>query len=314
MLLVLAGGCGGSSSDGGGSDAGTTSTAGSGGTDGGSSDGGGSADTGGGSTGSGGSDTGASTSASSTGGTSTGGTTCDYPEPAEDYVKEPFVDDFDGAAVDETTWQIATWSEHNGQTGTERVSVENGHLTMVLVNDASLGVLSSAIQTRQEFFYGRWEARLKPSSVPNVLNSLYTIDWDDTSTPGATDDGTKQEIDIELLTKSFTGSNGSVHFALHADGLPSSDTNPDIELGFDPSADFHVYGFDITPEGIEWFVDDQVLWSIKYDENPITIDAPYMLKLNFWTGGDWVLGPPPPGVEAIYLIDWIRFTPCLNSP
>lgn len=236
-----------------------------------------------------------------------------YPEPAEDYAKEAFFDDFDGNELDESVWQIATWSEHGGQTGSARCTVEDGHLKMVLINDASAGVLSSAIQTRDEFYYGRWEARLKASSCPNVLNSFYTIDWDDTSSSASTSDGTKQEIDIELLSKSFTGNDGRVHFALHADGLDSSDTNPDLELGFDPSADFHVFGYDITPEGIEWFVDDRVVWSVRYDENPITIDAPYMLKLNFWTGGNWVLGPPPEGMECVYLIDWIRFTPHLNG-
>jgi beta-glucanase (GH16 family) len=250
------------------------------------------------------------------GGAGTGGVTaqCSYPEPAEEYSPEAFFDDFEGSAIDETKWQIATWSEHGGQTGRERTTVEDGNLKLVLINDASQGVLSSAIQTRDEFLYGRWEARLRASSCDGVLNSMYTIDWDDTSQSGADDDGTKQEIDIELLTKSFTGTDGRIHFALHAAGLDSTDTNPDLLLGFDPSADFHVYGYEITPDGIHWFVDDQVLWSIRYDENPITIDAPYMLKFNFWTGGEWVQGPPPADVECVYLIDWVRFTPCLNAP
>jgi len=266
----------------------------------------------GGTTGSGGSAAGGGNAGSA--GTGGATTQCSYPEPAEEYAAEPFFDDFDGSAIDETRWQIATWSEHGGQTGRERTTIEEGNLKLVLINDASQGVLSSAIQTRDEFLYGRWEARLRASSCDGVLNSMYTIDWDDTSQSGADDDGTKQEIDIELLSKSFASTDGRIHYALHAAGLDSTDTNPDLLLGFDPSVDFHVYGYEITPEGIDWFVDDQILWSIRYDENPITIDAPYMLKLNFWTGGEWVLGPPPAGVECVYLIDWVRFTPCLNVP
>ena len=265
----------------------------------------------GGMTGSGGSAAGGGNAGSA--GTGAGVTRCSYSEPAEVYAGEPFFDDFDGSAIDETRWQIATWSEHDGQTGRERTTVEAGNLKLVLINDASQGVLSSAIQTRDEFHYGCWEARLKASSCDGVLDSMYTIDWDDTSQSGADDDGTKQEIDIELLSKSFTGTDGRVHYALHAAGLDSTDTNPDLLLGFDPSADFHVYGYEITPEGIDWFVDDQILWCIRYDENPITIDAPYMLKLNFWTGGSWVQGPPPEGTECVYLIDWVRFTPHLGE-
>ncbi|MCP4674176.1 MAG: glycoside hydrolase family 16 protein [Deltaproteobacteria bacterium] len=220
-----------------------------------------------------------------------------------------FRDDFNGTEVDTGVWQVATWSEHGGQTGTDRCYVEDGNLNMVLINDSSGGILSAAIQTRQEFLYGRWEARIKPSSVPGVLNSLYTIDWDDMSTPGSGSDGTKQEIDIEFLTYSFTEGGGEVHFAVHAEGLESMNTNPDIELPFNPSDDFHVWGFEITPERIDWFVDDTVLLTYEYASNPITIDEPYQLKLNVWTSEQWVNGPPEPDVRSTYLIDWIRFIP-----
>lgn len=245
--------------------------------------------------------TGASTSTggSSTGGSSSGGT--------GGGVAPTFADEFNGTEVDTSVWQIGTWVEHGGQTGVDRVYVEDGKLHMVFINDSSAGYLSSAIQTREEFLYGRWEVRLKPSSEPGVLNSFYTIDWDDTDNPGSTDDGTKQEIDIELLTHSFGPGVGQVHYAVHADGLTSFGTNPDIDLGFNPSDDFHVFGFDITPEHIQWFVDGQVLLTYTYSEEPITIDAPYMLKLNFWTSTNWVNGPPAADVSCIYEIDWIRF-------
>ena len=179
---------------------------------------------------------------------------------------------------------------------------------MIFINDSTITdyYLSAAIQTRQEFYYGRWEARLKPSHVPGVLNSMYTIDWDNTATGSA---GTRQEIDIEFLTHSFADDSGEVHFAVHATGLPSWDTNPDIPLDFNPSDDFHVWGFDITPEHIQWFVDDQVLLTYEYSENDITINAPYLLKFNFWSAVNWINGPPEPDVECLYLIDWVRFTP-----
>jgi beta-glucanase (GH16 family) len=155
-----------------------------------------------------------------------------------------FEDDFNGEKIDESVWQIGTWVEHGGQTGRKRCYVENGYLNLIFINDSEEGYLSSAIQTREEFLYGRWEARLKPSSVPGVLNSMYTIDWDDGN-------GTKQEIDIEFLTYTFDENSGEVHFAVHADDFNSFNTNPDIELDFNPSGDFHVWGFEITPEHVQ---------------------------------------------------------------
>ena len=231
--------------------------------------------------------------------------TCDKGKAPVEESKEVFQDDFNGDAIDESVWTIATWSEHGGQTGRERVYVKDGYLHMVFKNDNGT-FLSSALQSNREFLFGRWEARLKPSSVPGVLNSFYTIDWNGVGSG----DGTKQEIDIEFLTNSFGKNRGEVHFAVHAQGLKSFDTNPDIKLDFNPSDDFHVWGFDIKPDRIEWFVDEKILHTYHYKDHEVKITAPYQLKLNCWSqNGQWIQGPPPSGVECVYLIDWIRFTP-----
>ncbi len=230
----------------------------------------------------------------------------------EIYSSESFRDDFNDENIDTSVWQIATWNEHGGQTGTERCYAKDGFLNLVFINDPRKGFLSSAIQTRKEFLYGRWEARLKVTDVPGVLNSLYTIDWNDTSNGSSDSNGTKQEIDIEFLTKSFSKSAGAVHLAVHAAGRKSFDTNPDIRLGFNPSDDFHVWGFEITPEYIEWFVDDKILLKYTYKDHNIAITAPYQLKLNVWSqngASTWIGGPPAVGKKCIYQIDWIKFTP-----
>ncbi|MBD3241660.1 MAG: family 16 glycosylhydrolase, partial [Chitinivibrionales bacterium] len=158
-------------------------------------------------------------------------------------------------------------------------------------------------------WYGTWEARIKPTDVPGVLNSFYTIDWNNTADPSAENNGTKEEIDIEFLTNSFAGTSGEVHYALHKSGAQSFQTNPDVPLDFDPSAGFHVFGFEITPEQINWIVDDSVMLSYEYEGNPITITSPYQLKLNVWSAVHWIGGPPEADVACTYLIDWIRFTP-----
>lgn len=230
-----------------------------------------------------------------------------YEEPDEPYVKTDFRDDFTGTEIDSSIWQVATWTEHDGQTGTDRCYVADGYLHLVFIYENE-NYLSAAIQTWDEFYYGRWEARLKPSSESGVLNSFYTIDWDNTTDTSTNDNGTKQEIDIEFLTYTFADSPG-VHFAVHESDRQSFETNPDIELEFDPSADFHIWAINITPEHIQWFVDDQLLCTYTYDGNPITINAPYQLKLNTWTSENWINGPPVAGTECIYQIDWIKFTP-----
>jgi beta-glucanase (GH16 family) len=232
--------------------------------------------------------------------------------PAESYSTTLF-DDFDSSQINNSRWQVATWSEHGGQTGKDRCYVKDGFLNMVFVNSSNDGFMSAAIQTREEFLFGRWEARLKPSSVPGVLNSFYTIDWDNTADNSSASDGTKQEIDIEFLTFAFSKDSGSVHYAVHEQNRKSIETNPDVPLSFNPSDDFHVYGFDITPEKIEWFVDSKILKTYAYADSYATITAPYQLKLNVWSSKNWINGPPQADVETVYLIDWIRFTPYTSA-
>ncbi|MDO5577316.1 MAG: glycoside hydrolase family 16 protein, partial [Fibrobacter sp.] len=181
----------------------------------------------------------------------------------EPYIKEPFFDDFDSDKVNSQTWRVATWAEHGGQTSAERCYVKDGCLNLIFINDAKKGFLSSAIETKSKFFYGKWEARLKPSNVAGILNSMYTIDWDNTTTTAASD-GSKEEIDIEFLTFSFKPDYGEVHFAVHEEGLKSFETNPDVKLDFNPSNDFHVWGINITSEYIEWSVDGNLLKKYEY--------------------------------------------------
>jgi len=217
-------------------------------------------------------------------------------------------EDFNGETIDPAIWQVANWQEET-LTSPDRCYIENGVLKMILVNSPSNGFLGAAIQTWSEFGYGRWEARLKPTSIRGALNSFFTIDWNDTDNPGD-GDGTKEEIDIEFLTNSFGEDSGEVHFAVHEYGSTSFNTNPDIDLEFNPSDEPHVWGFEITPDQIQWFVDGSVLQTYTYSGNPISIDEPYQLKLNVWTqNGGWVGGPPEENVECIYQIDWITFTP-----
>lgn len=218
-------------------------------------------------------------------------------------------DDFNTANIDPSVWQVATWNEHGGQTGHERTFIKDGKLNMVFRNDSQKGFLSSAIQTRKLFKYGTWKASLKPTSCRGVLNSMYTIDWDDPSKPGDAD-GSKEEIDIEFLTNSFSSNSGRVHFALHKAGKQSWDTNPDVPLAFNPSDAFRTYGFTVTPEKIEWFVDNEsnVLKTYKYSGNPISIDNGYNFKLNVWSQyGQWIGGPPAQNTDCAYQIDWIQF-------
>lgn len=149
--------------------------------------------------------------------------------------------------------------------------------------------------------------RLKPSSVAGALNSFFSDDWDDLSTADKPNDGTKFEIDIEFVTASFGPGKGQVELALHSAFGKKTPFGKIVDLDFNPSDDFHVYGFDILPEGITWHADGKVIGEYKCPPGETVPDIGHEFFMNSWTAQKWVKGPPK--ADARYYIDWVRFYP-----
>jgi beta-glucanase (GH16 family) len=178
-----------------------------------------------------------------------------------------------------------------------------GHLVQtVLAGEPFQG---GSIQSKREFGYGRWVARVKPSSVPGVLNSIFTKDWDDLKTPGDEHDGKKAEVDFEFVTHTFGGGKGEAHLAIHLKGHTPL-WHLDIPLDFDPSQDFHEWGFDILPDRVVWHVDGKVVHTWLYTDEHF-VDPDYEFFFNSWSRAKWLKGPP--ATDADYLIDWVKFYP-----
>lgn len=216
-----------------------------------------------------------------------------------------FLDFFNsGWKSSQTEWRIANFSQNGTEMSPDRVNVSaSGILTeTVLAGEPYRG---GSIETWAEFGWGRWVARVRPSPVPGVLNSIFVKDWDDRTTPADGGDGNKAEIDIEFLTHSFGPGIGEVHLAVHF-----TDASPlfgvDIPLDFNPSDAFHEWGFDILPDRVVWHVDGEFLYEWIYtDTHAMTGD--YEFFFNAWTRDTWILGPP--ATDAHYEIDWVRFYP-----
>lgn len=205
-------------------------------------------------------------------------------------------------------WRVATWQQNGTLMSPERCAVDaEGHLVQtVLAGEPPRG---GSMQTDREFGWGRWVARVKPSAVPGLLNSIFTKDWDDLTTP-VEHDGRKAEVDIEFVTHSFGPGKGEVHLAIHlAKHHPLWDL--DIPVDFNPSDGFREWGFDILPDRVVWHMDGKILheWSYTPEHR---VDPGYEFFFNSWTRKKWLKGPP--AANAHYLIDWVKFFPLENQP
>lgn len=201
-------------------------------------------------------------------------------------------------------WRVATWKQNGTQMSPERCQTDGSGLLIQTVK-AGVPKLGGSMQTAREFGFGRWVARVKPSSVPGALNSIFTKDWDDLTTPEPENDGKMGEIDIEFLTYTFSKKHGKVHLAIH---LKDRDNYYSVDpvLNFNPSDDFHEWGFDVLPDRVVWHVDGKELHTWRYTKDAF-IDENYEFFFNSWTQGQWINGPPKK--DARYEIDWVKFYP-----
>jgi hypothetical protein len=128
------------------------------------------------------------------------------------FAEEPtFAETFDsGWERKPKSWAIATWNQNKTKMSKDRAKTnEEGEL--ILTVKAGEPYRGGSIQSKQEFGYGRWIARVRPSSVPGLLNSIFTKDWDDHTTSETPNDGKKAEVDIEFVTHTFGEGKGEIH-------------------------------------------------------------------------------------------------------
>lgn len=221
-----------------------------------------------------------------------------------------FADDFaPGWPKQQGLWRVATWKQNGNQMGPERCRVDaNGILVQTVL--AGKPFQGGSVQGKREFGYGRWIARVKPSAVPGVLNSIFTKDWDDLKTAKPDNDGKMGEVDIEFLSHTFAPGKGQVHLAIHLKDRHNLWVR-DVPLDFNPAEAFHDWGFDILPDRVVWHVDGRIIETWTHTPE-FRIDPDYEFFFNSWTAEKWIKGPPAQTAE--YRIDWVRFHPLGTPP
>ncbi|MGB3593642.1 MAG: family 16 glycosylhydrolase [Ornithinimicrobium sp.] len=157
---------------------------------------------------------------------------------------------------------------------------------------------------KQEFQYGRIEARVKAPSGAGIWPAFWSLgnDFRDVKWP------TTGEIDFyEFVGREADDVFGTIHGPGYAGGESFGDT---ITLDEPVPERFHTITVDWQPELIEWSLD-----GVKFHQatpadvapNDWPFDKPYTLLLNQALGGNFG-GPLGPDLElpADYLVDYVR--------
>lgn len=215
------------------------------------------------------------------------------------------------------SYDSSRWSRADGWTNgppfdnawsADHVLVEGGRLDLRLDDQAMLGEPYSSGELRTNGFYGYgcYEASLRPIAVPGVVTSLFTF-------AGPYDDGGNgrhNEIDIEFLGN--YPRRVQLNFWTNDDSYASRNEVL-VDLLFDPTADYHRYGFKWTAAGIEWFVDGNRVYSADdHPDNPTPKAGESLQKVmvNAWpvdeTAAGWAGAFNYPGAPLHASYEWVR--------
>ena len=225
-------------------------------------------------------------------------------------------DEFNGPGLDTTNWtfelgdgcpNLCGWGNNERQLYTrENHRVEDGFLTITARHEDDGRYTSTRIKTqgKQSFTYGRIETRAK---LP-VGEGLWPAFW--ALGENITEVSWPRCGEIDVLE--YVGrAPGEIFTTLHTQaghgdsGTGKTTPFPNIEDGF------HRYAAEWTPERIEFFVDDESVYTFAPEEldDPAVwpFDQPFFLLLNVAIGGNF----GGPGVDDSvfpqnYVIDYVR--------
>ncbi len=150
-------------------------------------------------------------------------------------------------------------------------------------------------RTKQSFLYGRFEARIKANGRSGMLASFFTYNDSYPSTPW-------NEIDIEIMGR-YTN---DVQFNTITPGQTNHVSHQYVP--FNTSQEFHVYGFEWTPEYVAWFI-DSVEVCRQTGDHIATLNQPQKLMMNVWPPAfpDWAGQWNAAVLPAFAYYDWVRY-------
>lgn len=151
-------------------------------------------------------------------------------------------------------------------------------------------------RTKQTYLYGRFEVSLKSAAREGMLSSFFTYhefstgiqDWN--------------EIDIEIL--------GRYENDIQFNAITPNQVNHESHypLNFLPSADFHTYAFEWTPNYVAWFVDGVEVYR-QTGAHIQTLNKAQKLMMNIWnpTYTNWAGVFDPNALPAFAYYDWVKY-------
>ncbi len=159
----------------------------------------------------------------------------------------------------------------------------------------SLPYKGGEYRTRESYLYGRFEVRMRANGREGMLASFFTYNDDYPATPW-------NEIDIEIMGR-YTD---DVQFNTITPGRANHTSHHYVS--FNPSLDYHLYGFEWTPTYVAWFIDTVEVYR-QTGAHIATLNLPQKIMMNAWlpVNPNWVGQWNDAVLPAFAYYDWVKY-------
>lgn len=154
--------------------------------------------------------------------------------------------------------------------------------------------------------YGKVEARARFAKGPGVVSALVLI-----YTPWPADDW--NELDFEFLgnRKDRIQTNAMVYTGPPTTGPVDHSVSPTgheqmVDLAFDPTADFHVYGLEWTPTSVRYLIDGKLVRTWNKEIARLKLAQNILLTIWASSAEGWAGAVDATTAPASAAFDWVR--------
>lgn len=244
-----------------------------------------------------------------------------------------WIEEFNGKSLDESKWCDWVWSFQGRRAGflfaRDNVAVSNGclNLTARLMREDEKTVenlrrgfttyATSLVRSQEKFSYGYFECRAKTMNS-KVCNAFWLYDpLSDKPEKKFRIGDYSEEIDIFEIFGSLKDWYGTVHCLktpylegiVYAGVEKLPNKSKKIALDFDPSADFHVYGFLWSEKELVWYIDGREVFRRENDRFHRPLHVTFDCEIMY----SWVGEPDKGGLPQVFSIDWFKYRPLTEN-
>jgi endo-1,3-1,4-beta-glycanase ExoK len=221
-------------------------------------------------------------------------------------------DDFDGPELDLDYWELAshTFDPNLAWFSPANAKLDNGLLVLSITadpapanpmpNEVPKPYSAAEVRTRASFLYGRFRARARLAPGVGVVSAFWGFYDRYAASNGP-------QLDNQIVIESGIPGASDEHQLRYTVTVPNAGTEASTEpAAFDPSADFHIIGYDWTPTEVRFYFDGKTRLVVAGEAASQLTQYERLVLSAYPSKADWLSDFDPKQLPLTAELDWVE--------